>query len=115
MASNMREMVDQLNAGQHPDLVELARRLYRDAQVKGVLFILNKVRDRETENYLRHKLAEHGIEPIGVIHDDPALAVAWLKGMSLAEDSTRSEVRKIAEAVELTQEEMEPDRIAFVA
>ena len=122
MAINMREMVDQLKAGrqpatahlEHPDLVELARRLYREARVKDVLFVLNKVRDRETETYLRHKLAEHGIEPIGLIHDDPALAAAWLRGAPLAGGSTQGEVREIAEAIELAQEEIGSDRIASV-
>lgn len=108
MAIHMRDMVDQLKAGglpatahlEHPALVELVNQLYREARVKGVLFILNRIRDEETEQYIRNKLAEHGIKPIGTIHDDPSLSTAWLKGVPLAERSTKVEVEDIIEALE---------------
>ena len=114
MAINMRDMVDQLKAGglpatahlEHPDLVELVNRLYREASVKGVLFILNRVRDEETERFIRNKLAEHGIEPIGTIRDDPSLSMAWLKGAPLAVATNKHEVERIVEALEEVEERM---------
>jgi CO dehydrogenase nickel-insertion accessory protein CooC1 len=108
MAIHMQNMVAQLKAGglpatahlEDPALVTLVNQLYRQARVRGVLFILNKVRDEETERYIRGKLAAHGIEPLGTIHDDPALSVAWLKGAPVAEAQDRHEVERIVKALE---------------
>jgi CO dehydrogenase nickel-insertion accessory protein CooC1 len=63
------------------------------------LFVLNKVRNEETETYLRYRLAEHDIEPIRAIHDNPSLTFAWLKGKPLAEVKTKTEVERIVEAI----------------
>ena len=95
MASDMKDMVDQIRAGAlpatghlaDPELVETADRVFREANVEGVLFVLNKVGDEETESYLRRRLEEKGIEPIGTIHRDPSIAMAWLKGTSLEASS----------------------------
>ena len=111
MAINMKEMVEQLNAGglpatahlEHFDLIELAYQLYRDANVKGVLFILNKVRDDLTEQFLRDKLAEKEIEPLGVIHDTPAISMAWLMGEPLIRTPAQVEADRIFEAIETAE------------
>lgn len=113
MAINMKEMVDQLHSGglpatahlEHPDLIKLAHQMYRDANVKGVLFILNKVGDDLTETFLRSKLAEHDIEPIGVIHDAPAISMAWLLGEPLIKTSAWTEASWIVDAIETAEEE----------
>jgi CO dehydrogenase maturation factor len=114
MAIHMRDMVNQLKAGalpatahlEHPALVELVNQLYREARIKGVLFILNRIRDEETERYMRDKLAEQGIEPIGIIYDDPALSAAWLKGESLTKAAYDPAVEKIVEELEKSEERM---------
>ena len=111
MAINMRDMVDQLKAGslpatahlEHPDLVALANQLYREAHIKGVLFILNRIRNDEVEQYVLGRLAENGITPIGVIHDDPSLSMAWLKGLPLDGAKTMTEMERIIEALERTE------------
>ncbi len=116
MAINMQEMVDQLQAGglpatahlEHLELIELAQQLYRDANVKGVLFILNKVRDSLTEQFLRDRLAKKGIEPLGVIHDTPALSMAWLLGEPLIKTQAQAEANNIVEALEKVDEEYPP-------
>jgi CO dehydrogenase nickel-insertion accessory protein CooC1 len=108
MAINMQEMVAQLKAGglpatahlAHPDLIEWAYKLYREARIKDVLFVLNKVQDEETETYLRQRLAKHGIEPMGVIHDDPALSIAWLRGAAFGETAVQAEASHIMQALE---------------
>jgi CO dehydrogenase nickel-insertion accessory protein CooC1 len=108
MAINMKEMVEQLKAGglpatahlEYPELVELAYRMYRDAKVKGVLFILNRVRDDLTEQFLRDRLAEKDIQPLGVIHDTPAISMAWLMGEPLIKTSARWEAELIIRAIE---------------
>lgn len=88
MAAHMKNMVDQLRRGglpatrhlETPELVELANQLFRQATVKDVLTVVNRVKDDEMERYLRAKLAEKGIEPIGVIHEDPSIPMSWLEG-----------------------------------
>ncbi|MFN2187348.1 MAG: P-loop NTPase [Candidatus Promineifilaceae bacterium] len=112
MAINMRDMVDELKAGRRPatahlehiELVELVNKLYEDAQVKGVLFILNKIRDEESESIVRERLAEHGISFIGAIHYDPSLSMAWLKGEPVSQNSDLDEVDRIVEALENAEE-----------
>lgn len=112
MAIHMQDMVARLKAGglpatahlEHPDLVALVYQLYRDANVKGVLFILNRVRDDETEQFMRRRLAKHGIEPIGTIHDYPSLSKAWLTGAALDEKAAKSEVDHIVQALEEAEE-----------
>jgi CO dehydrogenase nickel-insertion accessory protein CooC1 len=108
MAIHMQDMVTRLKAGglpatahlEHPDLVALVHQLYRNASVKGVLFVLNKVRDEETEQFMRHRLAQYGIEPIGTFHDYPSLSKAWLTGAPLNEKGARSEIDQIVRALE---------------
>lgn len=115
MAINMRDMVDQLKAGsrpatahlEHPDLVALANQLYREARVKGVLFVLNRVRNDEDEQFVLGRLAENGITPIGVVHDDPSLSMAWLKGAPLDTSKTKAEMEKIVEAIEIAERNYE--------
>ena len=43
--------------------------------------------------------------PIGVIHDDPALSMAWLKGVPIARGATKHEVERIVEALEKVDEQ----------
>jgi hypothetical protein len=108
MAINMKEMVDQLKTGglpatahlEYPELVELAYQMYRNANIKGVLFILNRVRDDLTEQYLRDRLAEKQIKPVGVIHDTPAISMAWLMGEPLIKTSAQREAELIVQAIE---------------
>lgn len=108
MAIHMQEMVDQLRAGGGPatahleqfELIELAHQLYRDANVKGVLFILNKVHDELTERFLQVRLAEEGIEPLGIIHNAPALSMAWLMGEPVIKTPAQAEAEMIVKRLE---------------
>lgn len=108
MAADMKSMVRQINSGappatQHlefPELAELSRRLFREARIKDVLFVLNKVADEETEEYLRQQLAEKGIEPLGIIHRDPSITRAWLRGEAIAGEGMAVEADKIVDSLE---------------
>lgn len=88
LAVDMKGMVDKLRAGippatSHlgdPRLAALARQRFRDAALRDVLVVLNRVPDDETERFLREHLREHGLDPIACIHEDPAVRRAWLKG-----------------------------------
>lgn len=113
MAVDMKAMVREIRAGtppatQHlefPELAELARRLFREAHIKGVLFVLNRVTDDDTERYLRRALAEHNIEPLGIIHHDASVARAWLRGEALVETNVTADAEDIAMALETRHEE----------
>jgi CO dehydrogenase nickel-insertion accessory protein CooC1 len=117
MAIDMQEMVDQLKAGrlpatahlEHPELIELAYKMYRNAKVQGVLFILNKVSDELTERFLRYKLAEKGIEPLGVIHEAPALKMAWLMGEPLINTPAQPEANWIVKTIEAAEKIYVPE------
>jgi CO dehydrogenase nickel-insertion accessory protein CooC1 len=108
MAINMKEMVEQLKAGrlpaiahlEYPKLIKIAYQMYRDANVKGVLFILNRVRDDLTEQFLRDKLAENGIKPLGIIHDAPEISMAWLMGAPLFNTPAQREAELIVQSIE---------------
>jgi CO dehydrogenase nickel-insertion accessory protein CooC1 len=81
-------------------LVETARRIFRSAAVRGVSFVLNKVRGEETEELLRERLQGSGVEPLGTIHDDPTIATAWLQGDRLDDRKSEEEVRQIVVRLE---------------
>jgi CO dehydrogenase nickel-insertion accessory protein CooC1 len=95
LAADMKAMVEKLRAGAppatshlgDPALAALARRRFRDAPLRGVLVVLNRVPDDETEAFLRARLAEHGIEPVACIREDPAIRRAWLRGDAVRADA----------------------------
>lgn len=111
-AFHMRDMVDRIKAGglpatRHldtPELVQWANRMFREATVKGVLVILNRIRDEEMEWFAREKLMEGGVEPIGVIREDPLIAMSWLRGTPLEETHARVEMEPIVQALEVAEE-----------
>jgi CO dehydrogenase nickel-insertion accessory protein CooC1 len=112
MAVDMRDMVNQIQSGAlpathhlaEPRLVEMAERLYRETRIGGVLFVLNKVGDEETQSYLRRRLEENGIDPIGTVHRDASIAMAWLTGTSLEGTDAETEALLIAEKLEAAEE-----------
>jgi CO dehydrogenase nickel-insertion accessory protein CooC1 len=100
MAINMRDMISQIKNGMLPatrhletlDLVSMANKLYVESRIKGAVFLLNKIRNSDIENYLRTKLAEQGIQPDGIIHDDPSISDSWLKGIPLEVKKSQKDV-----------------------
>jgi CO dehydrogenase maturation factor len=109
MAQHMKRMVNMIKAGalpatQHlsnPELVAWANRIFASAAIKDVVFVLNRIRDDETEHYLQQKLREKGIHPIGIIHEDASISAAWLAGAALDASRAQVEAGKIAEALEV--------------
>lgn len=116
MARDMKAMVREIKAGtppatQHlefPELADLARRLFWEARIEDVHFVLNKVADKETEDYMRAKLAEEGIEPLGIIRRAPSISRAWLRGEPIAEDGVDGDADQIVEALEAAQKAPSP-------
>ena len=70
------------------------------ATIAGVLVVLNRVKDEAMERYMQRKLAEHGLEPIGIIHEDVTLARCWLEGSRLESTSTEADIAAIVEELE---------------
>jgi CO dehydrogenase nickel-insertion accessory protein CooC1 len=111
IAANMKAMVDQIKAGilpatshlESPELVAMANRVFKEARIKGVFFVLSQV-DAATESYLREKLKENGIRPAGVIHRDPSISLSWLKGLPLDVTETREDLEKIVGVLEISEE-----------
>jgi len=111
MAADMTEMVAQIRSGalpatrhlEDPQQVGQANSLYRNSRIKGVLCVLNKVADDETELLLRAGLAERGLHPVGVMHQDPSVATAWLVGRELDLEQLGADARVISEALEAAE------------
>jgi CO dehydrogenase nickel-insertion accessory protein CooC1 len=108
MAANLKDMVRQIKDGVLPatdhlessELVEWANKLFGQARIKDVLIVLNNIQDEETEEYLRRRMAGKGIEPVGVIHAQTAIATSWLKGLPVEAPNTQEELSRIVDAIE---------------
>jgi CO dehydrogenase nickel-insertion accessory protein CooC1 len=95
MAAHLAAMVTDIRRGVPPatahleraDLVDHAIRVYREARIQGVLAVLNRVPDRETEAHLRAKLDAEGVATVGAFPDDRAVARQWLHGEPLGSPS----------------------------
>ena len=117
MAANMRNTVDQIKNGILPatrhlesqDLVAVANRLFTEARIKDVFFLLNKIDNAETEIYLRENLAKKGIEPDAVIYTDPSISVSWLKGTPLEMRQSHDKILGFIKELE-TAESLEADQ-----
>lgn len=111
MAANMKELVSAIRAGllpatahlDSPDLIAVANRVFQDAKIKGVRFVLSKSEGGEAEDYLRGKLAECGIKPIGTIHHDPSISLSWLRGLPLDVTGTQEDVQEVVNELEAAE------------
>jgi CO dehydrogenase maturation factor len=108
IADDMRNMIQRMKEFELPatkhledqELVLLANRIFLEARIKGVVFVLNNIQNSDMENYLRMELSARCIEPIGVIHNDPSIPVSWLKGVPLEVEKAEHEANKIVQALE---------------
>jgi CO dehydrogenase maturation factor len=108
MAIHMKEMVEQIKAGIPPatqhlessELVELAKLQFREAKIKNILVILNRIVDEEMESFLQKRLEPYSIKPIGAIREDPSLTTTWLKGKPLFETEAQKDVERIITVLE---------------
>jgi CO dehydrogenase nickel-insertion accessory protein CooC1 len=100
MATSMRDMIGQIKNGRLPatqhlenmDLVAMANKIFTEARIKGVLVLMNKVKNSQMEKYLRTKLAERGIEPSGVIYEEALISNAWLMGTPLVLKKSQTDI-----------------------
>jgi CO dehydrogenase nickel-insertion accessory protein CooC1 len=111
MAADLRDMVFQIKAGrlpatkhlQSPSLVALANRVFREAAIKDVGIVLNKVPNDEVEGYLRERLAEKGLEPIATIPEDAGVSTSWLKGVPIDISRLGDTGREIIDTLEASK------------
>jgi len=103
MAANIKDIVKRVKAHHlpatahldKPELIELANRFFLDAKILGVWFILNKIHDKEEEDYLKQSLKEKGIEPISTIGQFPSILHAWLRGTPIEAENALRDIQKI--------------------
>jgi CO dehydrogenase nickel-insertion accessory protein CooC1 len=108
MAVDLRDTVTRIHAGELPatrhldteDLIQQANEFYRTATIRGVLCVLNRVGDSETEAYLTQQLRQSGVVPIGVLHTSAMLARMWLTGAPMTDDAALAEADALAAALE---------------
>jgi CO dehydrogenase maturation factor len=113
MAADMKAMVsqikdDMLPATLHlesPILVELANRLFTESAIEDVHFVLNKIEDKETEDYLKQRLADKGIQPVGTFRRHRSVTAAWLKGTALDDGDLIEEAAQVTAALEAIEDE----------
>lgn len=109
LAADIKNMVSRIGEGElpatehleSPELVEMANKIFLDAKIKDVLIILNKIKDKEMESYIKRELRKKGIEPIGTICEDPSVSLSWLMGKSLESVKAKIDVEKLVKRLEV--------------
>ena len=65
------------------ELVDIAVRVFREARIRSVMAVLNRVAAPAVEAYLRAALEASGAPTAAVFAEEPAVAEQWLRGKSL--------------------------------
>ncbi len=107
-AANMKHMVEQIKADvlpatahlENPELIAWANKIFTEAYIQDVWFVLNRIQGAEEEEYLRKRLGEKGIEPVGVIYQAPSISLSWLHGTPIRSDDALMDVQKILDKLE---------------
>lgn len=89
MAAHLTQIVEMMIAGESPatehlgsdTLVEIALQIYREARIRGVSAILNRVQNGEIEDYVLRELMLREVRIAGTIYEYADIADAWLKGL----------------------------------
>jgi len=109
MAAHMKQMVRKIQEGvppatahlKDPHLAELARQQFKESRIQGVVAILNRVPDPDTEAFLRERLeALGGPRVIGTLPEDRTIQTQWLRGEEVEAEGLAEKVRPIALALE---------------
>ena len=112
MAESLGRMVSQIRDGvppatahlETPQQVEMARKLFREARVKGVLAILNRTADVTAEVELAKKVSRlASVELIGALREDLAVGRAWFDGLSLRSPENKDRVRGMVSRIETAE------------
>jgi CO dehydrogenase nickel-insertion accessory protein CooC1 len=103
MARHLATMVDEIQRGVPPatrhlertELVELANRLFKEARVRRVSSVLNRIGNPGTEAYLRGALEGSGAPVVAVFPEEPGIAEQWLRGQRLEEPHAADAARAL--------------------
>jgi CO dehydrogenase nickel-insertion accessory protein CooC1 len=112
LAADMKHMVEQIQADILPatahlesiKLIAWANNFFVEACIQDVWFVLNRIHNAEEEKYLRQKLGEKGIEPLGSIYQAPSISLSWLKGLPIRSDDALMEIQKIVDRLESAEQ-----------
>jgi CO dehydrogenase nickel-insertion accessory protein CooC1 len=113
MVYHLRKTISQVQAGaspatahiEDPALAEIAERLCSEARVRGMLAVLNRVADKETEAYLRKKLLDKDISPVAGIPYCKEINTAWLRGERLPAHLATEEAEAVISELEASERE----------
>jgi len=91
IAEDINNLIPRIKAGELPatehlessELIEEAKRIYKEARIKESFVLLNKIKDEKIENYVYKKLKEKRLRAIGVIYEDSSISLSWLEGKPL--------------------------------
>jgi CO dehydrogenase nickel-insertion accessory protein CooC1 len=108
IAAQMKRTVEQIQAGEppatahleDPQLRTLARRIFRDARIRRVLVVANRIEGTVTERDLRNKLQQKNLTLTGVVYKDPLIAAAWLEGAALKWTPFGHQLRHVVASLE---------------
>jgi CO dehydrogenase nickel-insertion accessory protein CooC1 len=108
MARHMAGMVAEIRRGvapatrhlERPELVEMAERLFREARIRRVSSVLNRIGSPATEGYVRAALEGGGTPVLAVFPDDPRIADQWLRGRRLQAAGAAESARALVHALE---------------
>ncbi len=112
VAESLGRLVHQIQGGSppatahldDPALSEVAVRLFREAKVKGVLTILNRVPDITTESHLAEKVIHLPlVELVGALREDLSIGNAWLNGRPVDSSENRARVSGIVDRIEAAE------------
>ena len=115
IADNIKNLISRIKAGEMPatehlessELVEKAKRRYKEAKIKGFFVLLNKIKDKDIENYVSEKLKEKGLVTTGIIYDDSSISLFWLKGRTLEGTRANKDMLDIIKRLEQNAKEQE--------
>jgi CO dehydrogenase nickel-insertion accessory protein CooC1 len=111
LAANMKHMVEQIKADvlpatahlENPELIAWANKIFIEACIENMWVVLNRIHSVEEEEYLRQRLNEKGIQPVGAIYQAPSISLSWLKGMPIRSEDALIEAQKILNKLEITK------------
>jgi CO dehydrogenase maturation factor len=112
LAADMKYMVEQIQADVLPatahlesiKLIAWANNFFVEACIQDIWFVLNRIHNAEEEKYLRQKLGEKGVEPLGAIYQAPSISLSWLKGLPIRSEDALMEAQKIVDRLESVEQ-----------
>ena len=115
IAKNIKNLIARIKTGEMPatehlessELVEKAKRIYKEAKINGFFVLLNKIKDEDMGNYVSERLKDKGLAETGIIYDDSSISLSWLKGKPLEGAQANNDTLDIIKRLEQNAGEQE--------